>query len=139
MFGFGKKKKQEKIRRLRGSFRWKYENLRNLLRRNCELLETLSDIQSHVGDAIPGNVFTHQQISDLLDGTLITVGILNNITGESYTKLYKIHRQIAGKIQESLWKAREEKAPPVLMPLETVDRSQQKNAGGKAAGIIFQN
>jgi pyruvate,water dikinase len=135
MFGIGKKKKQEKIRRLRGSFRWKYENLRNLLRRNCELLETLSDIQSHVGDTIPGNVFTHHQISDLLDGTLITVGILNNITSESYTKLYKIHRHISGKIQESLWKAREEKAPPVLMPLETVDRSQQKNAGGKAGHL----
>jgi pyruvate,water dikinase len=135
MFGIGKKKKQEKIRRLRGSFRWKYENLRNLLRRNCEFLETLSDIQSHVGDAIPRNVFTHHQISDLLDGTLVTVGILNNITGESYIKLYKIHRQIAGKIQESLWKAREEKTPPILMPLDTVDRSQQNNAGGKAGHL----
>jgi len=135
MFGIGEKRKQEKIQRLRESFRWKYENLRNLLRRNCEHLETLSDIQSHVGDSIPENVFTHHQISDLLDSTLITIGMLNNITGDNFLKLYGIHRQIAGKIQESLWKVRGKKVPPVLIPLESVDRSMQNYAGGKAGHL----
>ena len=50
---------KEKIKKLRGSFRWKYENLRNLLRRNCELLETLSDIQSDSSffSKLRGNIY----------------------------------------------------------------------------------
>jgi len=135
MFSFGKKKKTQKKLELRRSFRWKYENLRNLLRQNCKLLESLSDIQSHVGGKIPGNVFTHHQISDLLDGTLIMIGILNNIADDSPVRLYRIHKRIACKIQEALWKVRVEKAPPVLMPMETLDRGQLNNAGGKAGHL----
>jgi len=135
MFDYWKKKKNAQKRELRRLFRWKYENLRNILRQNCELLETLSDIQSHVGGKIPRNPYTHHQISNLLDGTLITIGILNNIAAESSSDLFRIHRRIAGKIQEALWKVKVEKTPSILMPLETVDRSQLSDVGGKAGHL----
>ncbi|UCE67250.1 MAG: hypothetical protein JSU85_04340 [Candidatus Zixiibacteriota bacterium] len=135
IFDFSKKKKKARKLELRRLFRWKYENLRNLLRQNSELLETLSDIQSHVGDRIPRNVFTHHQISDLLDGTLIMIGILNNIADDAPFRLHRVYRQIAGKVQEALWKVKVEKTPSILIPLETVDRSQLNDTGGKAGHL----
>jgi pyruvate,water dikinase len=133
MFGSGKK--AERKAELRRLFRWKYENLRNLLRQNCELLEILSDIQSHVGGRIPGNVYTHRQISDLLDGTLMMIGILDSISKAPSMGLYEAHKRIASGVQQALWKIRERKKPPILMPLETVDRSQLNYAGGKAGHL----
>jgi pyruvate,water dikinase len=135
MLEFLKKRKNTQKLELRKSFRWKYENLRNLLRQNCELLEILADIQSYMGDRIPRNPFIHHQISNLLDGTLMTIGNLNNISSEGYSDLSNAHRKIAGKIQEALWKVREEKSPSILLPLEKVDRSSTNDAGGKAAHL----
>ena len=131
----GSKRKLERKAQLRRQFRWKYESLRNLLRQNCELLETLSDIQSHVGGKIPENVYTHRQISDLLDGTLLMIGILDNITEGFSSGLYDSHRRIAGEIKTALWKVRGEKTPPILLPLESVDRSMLDYAGGKAGHL----
>ncbi len=132
---FGSAKKSEKKAELRRLFRWKYESLRNLLRRNCELLETLSDIQSHVGGRIPGNVYTHRQISDLVDGTLQMIGILDNIADGSSSQLCEAHKRIAAGIEEALRKARGKKRPPILMPLDIIDRSRLNYAGGKAGHL----
>jgi pyruvate,water dikinase len=132
---FGSRRKLERKAELRRQFRWKYENLRNLLRQNCELLETLSDIQSHVGGWITGSVYTHHQISDLLDGTLMMIGTLDNITNDVSSGLHEAHKRIAGRVQEVLWKVREEKEPDILMPLATVDGSLVSHTGGKAAHL----
>jgi pyruvate,water dikinase len=132
---FGSEKKTKRKAELRRRFRWKYENLKNLLRQNCELLETLSDIQSHVGGRITGSVYTHHQISDLLDGTLMMIGILDNITNDVSSGLHESHKRIAGRLQEIVWRVREEKEPDILMPLRRVDRSLNNLAGGKAAHL----
>lgn len=132
---FDSREKSERRAELKRLFRWKYENLRNLLRQNCELLETLSDIQSHVGGRIPGNVYTHRQISDLVDGTLAMIGILDNIAGDVSSGLYKAHRRIAVRIQKSIREVRGRERLPILMPLDKVDRGLLNYAGGKAGHL----
>ncbi len=135
MFWFNKINKQKRLLELEKSFRWKYENLRNLLRLNSDLMETMSDIQSYTGDRIPDDSFTHHQISNLIDGTEMMIENLNCLADDEFFRLYKTLRSIAGKIQSILLSTKITKIPQLLLPLNLVSRGLIGYAGGKAGNL----
>ena len=88
-----------KVRELQERLRWKLENLRHLLSINSDLMETLSDVQSYTGGKIPSDDYTYDQISNLVEGVAMMIQSLNNLTDDRYHGLYRVHREIGGKIQ----------------------------------------
>jgi len=129
----GKQRRQRKIREFREKFRWKYENLRNLLRLNNDLMTTLSDIQSFVGRGTPSDAYTYYQISELSDGIVLMIENLNVLTDNQFTGLYRKHRDITGKLQVALQKTRISEESRLALPLSLTNLSHQSEVGGKAA------
>ncbi|MBD3169156.1 MAG: hypothetical protein GF307_06705 [candidate division Zixibacteria bacterium] len=135
MLWFNKKERQKKYLELEKRFRWKYENLRNLLRLNAGLLETLSDIQSFTGNKVPEDAFTHHQISDLVDGAEMMIENLNCLSDNRYHQLYSVYRNIAGDVHFNLSGTKTIKNPPLLLPLNLVGRGLLNYVGGKAGNL----
>jgi pyruvate, water dikinase len=134
MFLFGRKSKGKKnVRERHNGFRWKYENLRQLLQLNNELLETLAEIQSYSGSKIPDDEYTSFQISSLVDGIAQMIECLNHLAGQRYGALYRTHAKIAGGLQEILFSGKEGAESSILLPLEKAERNIVNIVGGKAA------
>lgn len=134
LFGRGKKASLNALV-LKKRFRWKYENLRQLLRYNNELLETLAEMRSYMGGSTPDDTYSHCQISKLTDDVAYMVQCLNNISGDRFQALYKAHAGIASRLHETLSRNRNGKKSYLLLPLEAVDRSLASIVGGKAASL----
>ncbi|MCP4634821.1 MAG: hypothetical protein GY855_17980 [candidate division Zixibacteria bacterium] len=134
-FGFLKKRNQVRAFELEKMFRWKYENLKNLLRINSDMLETMADIQSYSGGRIPEDAFTRDKITELLDGINLMIESLNYLTDEHYIKLYDVLDNISSKIQKMFTDVRIEKKTSLLLPLTLVDRSITNSVGGKAGNL----
>jgi pyruvate,water dikinase len=135
MSWFKRKGRQKRYLELEKRFRWKYENLRNLLRLNSALLETISDIQSYTGGRIPEDAFTQHQISNLIDGTEMMIANLNRLSDNEFYQLYKTLGGIAGKIQILLHGTMAAKNPPLLLPLNLAGRGLIDYVGGKAGHL----
>jgi len=132
---FGRKRRGNRIREYQRRFRWKFENLKNLLRLNSDLMETLSGLQTYTGGRIPEDAYTYHQISTLVDGVALMIENLNQLAGHRYTALFPAHRKLAGQIQQLLNQARGDIGQPPAVPLEAVDRSRISEVGGKAAHL----
>lgn len=135
MWWFGRKRNEERIREYRRQFRWKSENLKNLLRLNSDLMETLSGLQAQIGRKVPEDGYTCLQMSTLVDGVALMIQNLNELSEGRFTRLYPIHRQLAARLQHTLMEAREGRSAPLVLPLEEVDRSRINEVGGKAAHL----
>ncbi len=135
MFWFGKQRRLKRARELQERFRWRLENLRYLLRINSDLLETLSDVQSYAGGKIPDDDYTYDQISNLVEGVALMIQSLNNLTGDEFYELYRIHRKIGGKIQYALTQNRPDAAAPLVLSVDAASRSRLSEVGGKATHL----
>jgi pyruvate,water dikinase len=134
MFPFGRKNRGKKnVSEHRNRFRWKYENLRQLLRFNNELLETLTEIQSYAGGKIPRDEYTIFQISKLVDGIALMIKCLNQLAGDRYHALYRTHARIAKGLHNVLLDNKDNGESRLLIPLERAGRNIINAVGGKAA------
>lgn len=135
MAWFGGKKKQEKILEYQRLFRWKFENLKNLLRLNSDLMESLSELQAYAGAEVPGDAHTYHQMALLVDGVALMIENLNNLADKRFISLYPVHREISGKIHQALVRAAGDRSFPLVVSLREADRGRISEVGGKAAHL----
>ena len=115
--------------------RWKYETLRNLLSENSHLLSMMADIQANSAPSAPMDSGNRRCLQEFSDRVLLMIEGLNILTGDKYRSLEQIYREIERSIFHHLTTEDRQNSHPIVLPLESVDRSNAFLTGGKGANL----
>ena len=115
--------------------RHKYAAFREVLRLDCQALDLLADLESHIYGQNPAD---HYRISHLCHRIIDSVGSmadqLHTMNPPAYRKLLDKHTELTAAIKELLVPGMPQLASPYILPLEKA-ADQPELAGGKAANL----
>jgi pyruvate, water dikinase len=115
--------------------RQKYQATQSLLGENSRLLEVMADLEADLRFLPLGSPSMEHQIRSLLEGTLLMIEDLNQISEGRYQALYGAYVKIEKRILEQLKSSSAETAGRLVIPLSDVGVDLERSVGGKAANL----
>jgi pyruvate, water dikinase len=115
--------------------RQKYQAMQSLLGENSRLLEIMADLETDLRFLPLGSASLEHQIRSLLEGTLLMIEDLNQISDGRFQTLYGAYVKIENRILEHLNGSQSASMDAVVIPLSEIGLALEKSVGGKAAHL----
>lgn len=116
-------------------FRFRYETLRSLLKKNGNALQIMSDLEADLNHISHYDERIKRPLRRLITETLLMAQELNLLTKDRYQELYRVIIHLRSQT-DALFQL--EEAPgfrPLAMMIDPKQRGDEKWIGGKAAGV----
>jgi pyruvate,water dikinase len=115
--------------------RQKYQAMQSLLGENSRLLEIMADLEADLRFLPLGSASLEHQIRSLLEGTLLMIEDLNQISDGQFQALYGAYVKIENRILEQLNHSSAGAVESWVVPLTEIGLSLERSVGGKAANL----
>ena len=117
------------------SFRFRYETLRSLLKKNGSALQNLSDLEADLNHMRHYDKRIKSQIQRLMTGCLLMAQELNLMTGDHYLDLYGVVFRLRNKIDRLFSKGHPQADDPLVVRFDEQTGPDPALVGGKASGV----
>ena len=115
--------------------RSRYYSYKNLLLKNNELLDALSEVNEGIDSKTITLPAFRSYLSRIFDTTFEFIQSLNDMTGNRYIYLYDVLDRIRLAVDACLKEEPEESPDDFVIPLEKITAEHLKSTGGKAAHL----
>lgn len=117
-------------------FRFRYNQFKELLASNSELLTSLSDMDEKLkGEQVFGTTYINNQVNKSLKHAFQMVKCLNVMSSAKYRELFSALEQINIQIQEIVTERKTDQANSFVMPYKNITLKDADWVGGKNANL----
>ena len=117
-------------------FRFRYNQFKELLASNSELLSSLSDMDEKLkGKQVFGTTYINNQVNKSLKHAFQMVKCLNVMSSAKYRELFSTLEQINIQIQEIITERKTDQATCSVMPYKDISLKDADWVGGKNANL----
>ncbi len=113
----------------------RYYSYKNLLLKNNELLDVLSEIDEGIESKTITLPIFRSYLANIFDTTFEFIQSLNDMSGNRYMFLYDVLDRIRMTTEEKLREEPEETQGRQIIPIEKITAEHLKETGGKAANL----
>ncbi len=117
------------------NLRNRYYSYKNLLMKNNELLDVLSQVNEGIDSGTITLPAFRSYLSHIFDTTFEFIQSLNDMTGSRYIFLYEVLERLRVSSGEKLKEEPEETPEKYIIPIEKITAEHLKDTGGKAANL----
>ena len=110
----------------------RYYSYKNLLLKNNELLNTLSEIEEEIESKTITLPSLKSYLARIFDTSFSFIQCLNDMTGDSYVFLLDVLERVRKNIMTNLKEETEEQKKEFILPIDKIKAKHIKDIGGKA-------
>ena len=115
--------------------RSRYYSYKNLLLKNNELLDALSEVEEGIGAGTITLPSFRAYLARIFDTTFGFIQSLNDMTDNHYAYLYDVLERIRLNTEAQIKEEPEEKLSDLVIPIEKISAEHFKEVGGKAGNL----